>query len=242
VSVQAFDDLADAYDSTFTDTAVGRVLRDGVWARLARTYSAGERVLELGCGTGEDALWLAMRGVRVLATDASPRMVDIARSKAARHGYADGIEFRCLEMEQLQQLPPTEAFDGVFSDFGSVNCARNLAHLIEDVAARVRPGGRLVWVMRGRRRAVAEAGRSWQALSLQQPTPEEAVTLLRRHFSVTRVGPLGLLLPSIHSQRSFDRSPRVLKALELAERLAQQLRAFPGAAEHFIIEATRRRS
>ena len=47
---------------------------------------AGERVLELNCGTGEDAVHLARRGVRVLATDNSPRMLAAARSKIARAG------------------------------------------------------------------------------------------------------------------------------------------------------------
>ena len=79
----AFDELASTYDETFTDTVVGRTLRRMVWARMARAFRAGQRVLELGCGTGEDAIRLAEAGVRVVATDPSSHMLQLAREKAA---------------------------------------------------------------------------------------------------------------------------------------------------------------
>ncbi|MBI5671403.1 MAG: class I SAM-dependent methyltransferase [Chloroflexi bacterium] len=84
-SFHPFDPLAPTYDSDFTDTAIGRYLRGRVQARLTQHFKAGDHVLELGCGTGEDALWLAGRGVSVLATDTSAAMLDITLAKAA--GY-----------------------------------------------------------------------------------------------------------------------------------------------------------
>ena len=71
----AFDQLAGAYDTEFTNLSATRKLRRAVWADMEAVLRAGESVLELGCGTGEDALFLAQRGLRVCACDISPAMV-----------------------------------------------------------------------------------------------------------------------------------------------------------------------
>ena len=71
-SAAAFDDLAREYDAEFTTTALGSVLRAMVWKRYEHCFAGREHLLEIGCGTGEDAVHLARRGYRVLATDASP--------------------------------------------------------------------------------------------------------------------------------------------------------------------------
>ena len=47
------------------------MLRGRVWQTLERTFTPGQHILELACGTGEDALWLAQRGIQVTATDGS---------------------------------------------------------------------------------------------------------------------------------------------------------------------------
>jgi len=83
-----FDAAAADYDRHFTDTPLGGYLRRAVWRRLDACFARGDRVLELGCGTGEDALHLARRGVRVVATDAAAAMVETARRKLAAGGAA----------------------------------------------------------------------------------------------------------------------------------------------------------
>ena len=81
-AAHAFDTAAAGYDQTFTGTRLGRWLRARVQEHLARCFAAGDRVLELGCGTGEDALWLAARGIDVTALDASRRMLEVAAEDA----------------------------------------------------------------------------------------------------------------------------------------------------------------
>jgi ubiquinone/menaquinone biosynthesis C-methylase UbiE len=60
----AFDAIAEEYDATFTNSHLGRILRRRVWQILAANISEGQHILELACGTGEDAIWLARRNVR----------------------------------------------------------------------------------------------------------------------------------------------------------------------------------
>ena len=70
-----FDLLAPDYDKTFTNSTIGRILREAVWTEFESCFLPDQHILELGCGTGEDACFLARRGVRVLAVDHSLEMV-----------------------------------------------------------------------------------------------------------------------------------------------------------------------
>jgi SAM-dependent methyltransferase len=105
----AFDELAAGYDEGFTATAIGTLMREAVWRRLDACFAAGDRVLELNCGTGEDAVHLARRGVRVLATDASAAMLALARTKVESAGLGGAVELRRLAIEELPALQPQAA-------------------------------------------------------------------------------------------------------------------------------------
>jgi len=101
---EAFDALAPDYDTSFTATPLGTLLRQAVWRRLDASFAPGQRVLELGCGTGEDAAHLASRRVHVLATDASPVMVETARRKVAAAGLGDLVEVRRMSIEDMVHI------------------------------------------------------------------------------------------------------------------------------------------
>jgi len=79
-----FDCIATRYDALWTDTAIGRAQRNLVWHTIDGLFHTGDRILDIGCGTGEDAAHFAARGVHVYATDASPAMVQVAPARSAQ--------------------------------------------------------------------------------------------------------------------------------------------------------------
>jgi SAM-dependent methyltransferase len=257
---QAFDELAADYDANFSDSDLGRTLRCLVWSRLEQAFRPTQRVLDLGCGTGEDALNLARRGVEVVATDASPGMIEVARQKAQRlnlTGEACRIEFHCLPMEQIAPALGRQLFDGVLSNFGAVNCVQDLRALVSDVAMCLRPGARLVWVVMGRYvpwewtwfllqghwskawRRMAPSGVSWRGLNIRYPTPGELVGLMQPHFRIERIAPLGVALPPSYAGEWLALRPRLSKVLTQLEQRAQGWSALAGLADHYIVEASR---
>lgn len=135
-----FDAVAERYDTDFTSLPAARELRQRVWRHL-QAFQPGQRVLELGCGTGEDALWLASRGVSVLATDVSEGMLAQARLKAAGHSL---LEFQRQDANALSVAGP---FDGAFANFGVLNCVADLRGLGNQLASILRPGARFVAVV-----------------------------------------------------------------------------------------------
>src|SRR5258705_3127079 len=93
-SAEAFDHIGARYDEECTNTELSLWFRARVWERLGVLFKAGDRVLELGCGTGEDAIWLAKRGAHVLAADGSQAMIDETAHKAQAAGVSDRVSVK----------------------------------------------------------------------------------------------------------------------------------------------------
>ncbi|MCG8605247.1 methyltransferase domain-containing protein, partial [bacterium] len=128
--VAPFDQLAADYDDQFSHTLLARWIRQQVWGRLKANFKEGDHVLELGCGTGEDAIWLARQGIRVTATDHSVEMLRIVQEKIERFGLSNLVQAKHLDMNE-RLLALETLFDGVFANFGVLNCVRDQRRLAE---------------------------------------------------------------------------------------------------------------
>jgi len=124
--------------SAYTGVATGIDARETAMAAIREV--APSRVLEVGCGWGELAEWIARdTGAEVVAVDLSPRMVELARER--------GIDARVAD---VQQLPFADG------EFDLVVAAWMLYHVpeldrgIRELARVLRPGGRLVAVTNSR--------------------------------------------------------------------------------------------
>ncbi len=170
----AFDAFAAAYDDHFTHSQLGQWLRPRVWQHLSRHFQPGDHILELACGTGEDALWLAQHGLHVTATDGSAEMVRVAAAKAARAGLSDKVQVYQLSLQELsEQLAVSSqqsavssnsftihhspftihhssvSFSGILSNFGGLNTIEDLRPLAQALAPLIKPGGKAILVPMG---------------------------------------------------------------------------------------------
>lgn len=97
-------------------------------------------VLDVGCGTGENALFFASRGQQVTGIDFLAEPITFAKQKAAERGLT--ATFLVMDALALKQLP--EVFDnaidsGLFHVFSDEDRRR----YVEGLASVLRPGGRL---------------------------------------------------------------------------------------------------
>ena len=257
-AASAFDALAADYDRGFTASAIGERMRRAVWRRLDQAFQPGERVLELNCGTGEDAVHLARRGVGVLATDASPAMLAAARAKVALAGLGGLVATRRLAIERLAELRGEPPFDGILSNFGGLNCVADLAAAAGAMAGVVRPGGRAMlclmgpmvpwewawFVARGEpgkaARRLRRGGVDWRGLTVRYPTIGAVRRTFAGHFRTRRVAAIGALLPPSHAEPWAQRHPRLLAMLDRWERRLEAVPPLPWLADHYLIELERR--
>ena len=95
---------------------------------------AGERILDLGCGTGQLTAEIAAAGAEVVGLDSSPEMLGQARQNYPHLKFvlADATSFR-LDQD----------FDAVFSN-AALHWVKNAEAAVRSIASALRPGGRFV--------------------------------------------------------------------------------------------------
>ncbi|GAU67366.1 hypothetical protein SSP35_04_04540 [Streptomyces sp. NBRC 110611] len=182
---------AEKYDTEFGYVSA---LAGGVTELLAAR--PGERILDLGCGTGEIAAELRDHGCEMVLVDGDPAMVEAATARLGQEAIlADGHDFTL-----------DRPVDAVFSN-AALHWMRRPAEVVARVRAALRPGGRFVAEMGGAgncqgaidalraaldERGLAEGMRSpWYF-----PTPEEYRALLAEHgFEVTSMEHFPRLTP-----------------------------------------------
>jgi len=148
--IAPFDAVAATYDKRFSFSEVGRAQRASVWIEMDRAFSRSQRILEINCGTGVDAMRLANRGIEVLACDASPAMIQAAQRRLASNRTPAAVEFKCLPTEELSQLEADKPFDGALSNFAGLNCVHDLTGVAVNLARLLRPGANAVLCLFGR--------------------------------------------------------------------------------------------
>src|ERR1700684_647629 len=109
-------------------------------ARLASEGAFTGTVLDAGCGTGENALLIASRGLRVLGVDVAETALSLAREKAAARGIdADFALADALRLDRLSRTFDTVLDCGLFHTFDSDE-RREYVTSLASVTSR---GGRL---------------------------------------------------------------------------------------------------
>ncbi len=127
--------------------------RDRVWsgrvnvrlAEVAAELPPG-RALDLGCGEGGDAVWLAEQGWDVVAVDISETALGRAIQEARSRGVADRIEF---VQQDLSEGFPDGTFDFVSAQFLHSTVRLNRSRILANAADAVRQGGLLLIVDHG---------------------------------------------------------------------------------------------
>lgn len=114
-------------------------------AAIVADLSPG-RALDLGCGEGGDAMWLAEHGWQVVGVDISPTALERAAVDAAERGVADRISF---ERHDLSESLPAGPFDLVSASFLQSPLPWDRARLLRRAAEVVDHGGRLVIIDHG---------------------------------------------------------------------------------------------
>lgn len=131
----------------FFDSVAGRLGKDYVpgksWKALAEALIRllpSLVIADLGAGDGTFALLLAQTASKVIAVDASARMLDVGREQTLRHGIKN-VEFRLGDMEEL---PIDDASVDLVFFSQSLHHALHPDRAVIEAARIIRPGGRIV--------------------------------------------------------------------------------------------------
>jgi ubiquinone/menaquinone biosynthesis C-methylase UbiE len=149
-----FNVLADTYDAAFTESLIGQAQRNVSYKWLQPLLAAkpGMQLLEINCGTGADAYWMASQGHSVIATDGSPAMIDKAKQKTAITNAAGEPVFQTCAFDELHTTFHNRQFDAIVSNFAGLNCESpaGMTKLSTQLQSLIRPGGYLAVVLFGK--------------------------------------------------------------------------------------------
>jgi SAM-dependent methyltransferase len=246
-TARAFDAIAPDYDAVYgpKQNAVMTWMRQESLAVLGATFPRTSTLLEIGCGTGEEAVALARAGRRVVATDISPKMTALTLAKARAAGLGKRVAGVVMPAGGIGGLRPPVSFDGAYASFGALNCEPDLAGFGRAMGRLVRPGGgficsvmarfcpfEVVWfLLRGRPRvAFRRMDRGWQSapvagrecvevsVATRYLAVRDLKEVLSPAFELERTLSLPLLLPPPYLDGVFREHRRVFAYLERWER------------------------
>lgn len=256
-----FDHIASSYDSSFTKTPIGQLQRRQVWNYLEKITLelTGLDILELNCGTGEDAVLFSEKGFNIVATDVSEEMLKVTQEKVQQYSMQNKISSQYLDLDSFDDSLFEKKFDLVFSNFGGLNCINpaSLQKLLDKLPSILSPQGRFVAVIMPKfclwesvyflsKLKFKNAFRRWTKESVDAGLEGAMVktwyfspSQLKKwatKFSVVAKKPVGLALPPSYLQQFFSRHKRFLSTLNNLEKKINTWSVLAGMADHYLID------
>ena len=259
-STRPFDHMAESYDSTFTESLIGRAQRTAVWEAAQQIFAPGLRMLELNCGTGEDALHFARNGFDVTACDISPTMVAKASQKAAAAGMLQRVSFQVRAIEEIAHVRHRRSFECAFSNFSGLNCVEDLSGTAKQLAPLLSPGAPVLFCLSTRfcvweivwhllhgdpARAFRRCSGRHQTrlggvpLSVFYPTLRHLRRSFAPDFNLVSFRGVGITVPPSYVESWMRRHPRLMRIFQSID---TRIRTLPGLrvlGDHMLIQLER---
>ncbi len=255
----SFDKAALNYDETFTHSEIGKMQRHLVYGELLKQLHSVRDILEINCGTGEDALWLAQRNYNVTATDISPKMIEVAKSK----GNFNNLHFATADMKSIATTFSGQHFDMIFSNFGGLNCLSKpeLRTFFCDSKSVLSEKGRMVLVIMPkntlweqfyflakaqfssifrRKKEFAIADVNGEKVPTYYFNPKDIVNLAKQDFELVSQKPIGFFVPPSYLEPFFSNRKGLLRFLNSLEKGISSWPFLSKYADHYIITLQKR--
>ena len=222
-------------------------------------WAPSSTVLDLGCGTGEDAVFLAQHGFKVTGVDPSSGMIEQAMMKAKAASVSP--TFICLRAEDLSALP-AGSFQGIISNFAALNNVEDFVGVLAQCARILVPGGTMIlcllnqyclwetasFLLRGK---PGKAFRRWHSDSVPANVGDGVVPVFYRSahsvrndaaewFFVKRVFGLSVFAPPPSSLGFMGRFPRLSDRLSTIDRSVGRWPVLRTMGDHVVITLKRK--
>ena len=252
---RAFGKQSQHYDEDDRANPILQDMREQVYAHVNRYLKTNSSILELNAGTGIDAAHFASLGHRVHATDLSSGMIKQIINKAHAPALQGRLTCQQLSYDQLHELNVGK-FDYIFSNFGGLNCTKDLSSVTRHLTHLLNPDGivtfvimppvslwELAWILKGdRRQAFRRLNKNGVKAHLEGElfkTYYHSLTSIRKafgpKFELIRSEGLCSLSPPPSPKEFALNHPHVYKLLRKADAMVRRIFPFNRWADHIIV-------
>jgi SAM-dependent methyltransferase len=258
----AFDSVAADYDGIRGNNDLIQDMRTEMWRWLDAVFVSASRLIDLGCGTGLDAVRTARLGHSITATDWSAEMVGRTRDRAINNNVTDRVQALAIGSQELQRLDGREMYDGAYSNLGPLNCVPDLRDVSLQCARLLKPGGALVFTVIGRlcpweiahylkrrrwgratvrfSRGVVPVGMNERTIWTRYYGPREFYRAFERHFTLDHYRGLCVFAPPPYLTWVRERHSRWHERLWRLDRLVSGWPLLRAMGDHFLIVMKKR--
>lgn len=256
----AFSKQAAIFDELERENPIVLELRRRIRRNILSLIRPEETLLELNAGTGLDAVEFARRGIRVTATDIADGMIQQMRRKAEQYALGEYLRVRQCSFASLEELWDKEpdsavAFDHIFSNFGGLNCAEDLAAVIQTLKPLLKPRGTVTlvimppvcpWevfsILKGNRRAFRRLKRGGTMAHIEGEyfrvryySPGYVERAFGAEFERIHLQGLASIAPPPHAESIAKQFPRAYAMLARLDERLSCLPVFRSCADHYCI-------
>lgn len=252
---QAFSRQAPVFDEIESGSLILQWMRRQVHEHCLRHFNPGDSVLELNCGTGIDAVFFAEHGMTVHATDISEGMLAVLQKKTEEKNLSEKISIQQCSFTELSKIQ-SKNFDRIFSDFGGLNCVKEIGEVIASFRPLLKPGGtatlvimppvcpwEILLALKGnfktafRRWKKKGADSQLEGMHFQSYyfSPRKIISCFGKNYSLAELQGLGSFVPPPYLEMFPQKKPKLFRRLKsLDEKFCHNF-PFNRWADHFIL-------
>jgi SAM-dependent methyltransferase len=148
---EAFDSASEEYDFTISNNYINTWIRKRSIRELLSVAKKQDTVLEIGCGTGAEAVEISRYVAKIIATDISESMVEIVRKKVLAKQLVDKIvplRVKAAEIPKVRYMLNGEKAQGAYSFNGALNCEPEIGKFVDALSSILIPEGYFVCSVR----------------------------------------------------------------------------------------------
>jgi ubiquinone/menaquinone biosynthesis C-methylase UbiE len=140
--MKILESAPDRYDTAIHILTLGRL--DKAYDRLTSYVKNGQKVLDIGCGTGALTLRAALKGANVKGIDVNPQMLEIAQQRANRTSATQNVEFCEMGVAELDS-ETSGSYDVVMSGLCFSELTNDeLIYTLKEVKRILKPMGMML--------------------------------------------------------------------------------------------------
>jgi ubiquinone/menaquinone biosynthesis C-methylase UbiE len=256
-AAEAFSKQSLVFDKLYGSDTIIQYKRKRVREHILQFAKQNGSMLELNCGTGEDALFFASHGFQVHATDVSGGMLSMLDKKIAEAAQNKNISTELCSFTKLEDLKNRGPYDMVYSNFGGLNCTGELEKVLSELNTLVKPGGTITLVIiskfclwetmllfKGKfktafRRFFSKNGRDAHVegtnFKCWYYSPSFVIRHLKEHFDLLAIEGLCTIVPPSYIENFSEKRPGLFKFLKKKEDRLKAIWPWNRIGDYYII-------